>query len=231
MKPKVLLLDIETAPNIGYTWGKYEQNVIEFKEPWYILSVAYCWLGKPVHVVALDTLTEKEVLQRVHTLLSNCSVAIAHNGDKFDFKKLNTRFIVHGLKPPAPYKTVDTRKVARNHFGFSSNSLNDLGKELGLGQKVVHTGFDLWKRCMRGEKSAFRMMRRYNAQDVRLLERIYLKLMPWMKTHPTIWVDNGKCSRCQGDKFQSRGYEITKKARFRKLQCQGCGTWKRTPEK
>ena len=36
--PKILLIDIETAPNLGYIWGKYEQNVIDYKTEWYLLS-------------------------------------------------------------------------------------------------------------------------------------------------------------------------------------------------
>ena len=46
-KPKVLFFDIETAPNLAYVWGKYEQDVIAFKSEWHLLSFAYKWLGNP----------------------------------------------------------------------------------------------------------------------------------------------------------------------------------------
>ena len=36
--PKILLLDIETSPALGYVWKKWDTNVIEFKDSWYILS-------------------------------------------------------------------------------------------------------------------------------------------------------------------------------------------------
>ena len=42
---KILLFDIETFANTGYTWGLYEQNVIQFKREGYMLSFAYKWLG------------------------------------------------------------------------------------------------------------------------------------------------------------------------------------------
>ena len=29
---KILFLDIETAPSLGWVWGKWQQNVIDFKE-------------------------------------------------------------------------------------------------------------------------------------------------------------------------------------------------------
>ena len=46
MKPKVLLFDIETSPNLAYVWGKYQQDVVAFEEEWKIISVSYKWLGK-----------------------------------------------------------------------------------------------------------------------------------------------------------------------------------------
>src|SRR5690349_16138939 len=43
---KVYLVDIETTPNLGYTWGKWEQSVIEFRKEWELLSFAYKELDK-----------------------------------------------------------------------------------------------------------------------------------------------------------------------------------------
>ena len=38
---KILFYDLETSPNVSYTWGKWEQNVIAFKKEWELLSFAY----------------------------------------------------------------------------------------------------------------------------------------------------------------------------------------------
>lgn len=222
---KVLLLDIEIAPSVGYTWGpKFDTSIIEFIEPWYILSVAYKWLGGPTKVVALDTMGEKQLLQRIHKVLNECDVAVAHNGDKFDFKKLNTRFLHFGIKPPSPYQTIDTRKIARQMFGFYSNSLNDLCKEFGLGEKVHHEGFPLWKKCMGGDKKAFRVMKKYNINDVDLLEKIYLRFRPWSKSHPQ--VSHGEnCSRCGSPNTISMGTRRNRTSVRRRFQCKDCGGW------
>lgn len=175
-------------------------------------------------VIALDTHSEKNLLKVIHGLLSECSVAIAHNGDKFDFKKLNTRFLHHGLTPPAPYKTIDTRSVARRFFGFASNSLNDLAKEFGIGEKVHHEGFPLWKKCMAGDKAAFKKMKRYNIQDVDLLEKIYLRFLPWIKSHPNV-SDGSGCPKCESKNIQYRGTVTTQAAVYRKFQCNNCRGW------
>ena len=43
---KILLFDIETTPHTSYTWGKYDQNVIAFKEYGDLLCYSYKWLGE-----------------------------------------------------------------------------------------------------------------------------------------------------------------------------------------
>src|SRR5271166_7117509 len=59
-KAKVLFYDLETSPNLGYSWGKYEQNIIEFKKQWELLSVAYRWQGeKEIHCVARPDFKDK----------------------------------------------------------------------------------------------------------------------------------------------------------------------------
>ena len=50
---RVVLLDIETSPNLGYVWGLWDQNVIEFENEWNILCFAWKVLGeKATHVVS-----------------------------------------------------------------------------------------------------------------------------------------------------------------------------------
>ena len=116
-KLKVLLLDIETAPNIGYVWGKYEQDVIKYIQEWYVLCFTGKWLdsGKTVTLglpgfpdYEKNRTDDKALIEELWKMLDEADVVVAHNGDKFDIKKINTRFLVHGLTPPAPYKPVDT---------------------------------------------------------------------------------------------------------------------------
>lgn len=241
MTAKILLLDIETAPSLGYTWGKYDQNVIEFERDWYILSFGYKWLGDTsVTVSALPDYTgykkspenDGRLIADLHKLLDTADIVVAHNGDSFDIKKINARFLVHGFSPPSTYKTVDTLKVARKYFKFDSNKLNDLAKALGVGRKVPHTGFALWKGCMSGDPEAWKVMKEYNAQDVYLLEDIYLRLRPWAVNHPdvslfgdTVLRDSPMCPSCGSSHVQSRGVVVARTRRYRRLNCQSCGSW------
>lgn len=225
---KTILWDIETFPNLGYTWGKYEQNVIAFKEEWKLAAFGYKVLeAKRVHCVTLnDVRNESALVRRLHEVLSDADILVAHNGDSFDMKKANAKFIEYGLKPPTPSLTIDTKKVARRHFAFNSNSLDALGELLGVGRKVKTGGFDLWLDCMAGKQKAWDSMARYNKQDVVLLEEVYLKLRPWIKSHPRVGSIH-HCPNCGSHRVQSRGVERTKTRTFKRFQCQECGAWSR----
>ena len=233
MEAKILLIDIETSPNVAYVWGKWEQNVIDFEKEWRIICFSAKWLdGSHTTKCLADykghkTWDDDEALVKdLWKLCDEADVIIAHNGDSFDIKKMNARFTAYGLQPPSPYKTIDTKKVAKKYFAFNSNSLNDLGKHLGLGKKVETGGFELWLGCMRGDAKAWSKMKRYNKRDVVLLEKIYLHLRPWMKTHPNVSGSLRSCPRCSGSRIQSRGYQVNSNGIiYRRYHCQKCGGW------
>ena len=242
-KPRILIYDIENSPTLVTTWGLWEQNAIETIEEWYLLSYAYKWLGeKETHVVALndfkgyskDKKNDKKLCESLHKLFEEADIVIAHNGDEHDQKKSNVRFVFNGLTPPAPYKSIDTKKVAKRYFKFNSNSLNNLGTFFNLGNKIEHTGISLWRGCMEGDKKSWDLMKKYNKQDVVLLEKVYNKLLPWMTNHPNIALLNGEkeaCPNCGGFKLQKRGFSYTRTNKFQRVQCQGCSSWHQMPLK
>ena len=170
---------------------------------------------------------DEKLVRDLWKVLDEADIVIAHNGDKFDVRKSNARFVFHGLKPPSPYKTVDTLKIARKHFSFNSNRLDDLGHYLGVGRKLPTTGKDLWLRCIRGDEDAWSRMIKYNAHDVALLERVYLQLRPWATSHPDLGSYSKKlvCPTCHSRNLQHRGYNVTKTGRRQRLQCMDCGAW------
>lgn len=236
-RPRVAFIDLENAPNLGFTWEKYEQDVIAFVKHWYLLSFSVKWQGeKKTQTFGLidfpifkkDKANDLQLVQKLHEIVSEAEVLIAHNGDRHDIRKMNARMIFHGLTPPDPFKTIDTLKIARNIASFPSNKLDDLGAYFGVGRKLVHTGFDLWLRCMNGEPKAWEQMKRYNAQDVVLLEKVYNILAPWAKTHTplNIYGRPETCPRCgRGPKeWGSRGTDPTLQGMREKFQCK-CGKW------
>lgn len=236
---RILIVDIETAPNQAYVWGKYQQDVIEYVSEWYMMMFAYKWLGeKDTYVVALpdfetyeqDRENDYELVKVLHGLFDQADVIIAHNGDSFDVKKSNARFIYHGLTKPSFYRTIDTKKVAKRYFKFNSNKLDDLGELLGVGRKINTGGFALWKGCMAGDQKAWDKMRKYNIQDVKLLEKIYILMRGWMDNHPhhSMYTgDMSSCPICGSNRIQKRGYKPTKTMNRRAYQCRNstCMSW------
>lgn len=241
--PKILLLDIETAPINGLSWEIYETNLIHVIEPTFILCFAYKWLDKAnVHTRALcdypgykrSKTDDRALVQSLWDLLDEADVIVAHNGDAFDIKKISARFLVHGMMPPTPYKTVDTLKIARRHFKFDSNKLDNIGRYLQVGRKLPNTGKDLWLGCMSGNAKAWRTMRRYNAQDVRLLEQVYHKLKAWSPSHPilTAWSPRKAlaCPTCLSEAVHRRGWRVARFKKNPRWQCQNCGHWFQTTQ-
>ena len=115
-----------------------------------------------------DPENDSSLVKALWDLIDEADVVIAHNGDKFDMRKANARFVAHGLGPASPVKQVDTLKVARRYFMFNSNKLDHLGAHLGLGRKVDTGGFETWAGCMRGDMKFWKRMTKYAKQDVDL---------------------------------------------------------------
>lgn len=232
MKPRILFFDIETSPNLAYVWGKYEQNVLDYEKEWEILSVAYKWQGDSrVSCMSRPQYrdkTDRSLLKDLWKLFDEADIVIAHNGDNFDVKKVRARFAVHGLPPPSPFRSVDTKKAAKGYFNFNSNKLDDLGRILKVGRKMKHTGFELWLGCLRGDAASWRTMVAYNKRDVLLLERVYKKLLPWINNHPNVSQIADKpagCPKCGSPKLIARGRKYLKSNVYRQFSCLTCGGW------
>ncbi len=233
-EPRILLFDIETSPLLSHTWGRYEQNVIEVEREWFMLSFAYKFLDeKKITVCALpdyrgyktDKTCDKLLVTDLWKLFDQADILVGHNLDHFDVKKAQARFAIHGLKPPSPFKTVDTLKIARKAFAFSSNRLDHLGQQLDVGRKLPNTGKSLWLGCMSGDERSWTMMRRYNAQDVALLERVYLKLRAWSTTHPdlTLFTRKDACPVCESAELMRTGWNYTRTGKRQRATCRKCG--------
>ena len=229
---KLLLLDIETAPNIAYTWGLYNQNISinQISKAGYMLCWAAKWLGEDTMAFASLRRGRVSMLERMHRLLSEADAVITYNGKKFDIPTLNKEFLVAGMKPPAPYKHIDLYQIIRSTFRFASNKLDWISQQLEVGHKVEHKGFDLWLGCMAGNLEDWKIMEEYNRHDVTLLEEAYTIVQPWIRTHPSHGAhsDAAVCPKCGSDDYQHRGFAFTNMLKYRRYRCNACGGWFRS---
>lgn len=234
---KTLFLDIETFPNKSYTWGKYDQNVIRFLGESCIASYAAKWLHDDrVFARSLPdykgyragSYDDRALTLDLWKLFNEADVLVAHNGNQFDIKVVQGRFLVHDLKPPSPIKRIDTKLMVKAVARFNSNKLDDLGNQL-FSERKIKTDFDLWEGCINGDKAAWRKMVAYNKKDVLLLEKLYLRLRPWATGHPNVanFDDATACPKCGSHLLQSRGMAHTTTRVYRRFQCVSCGGWGR----
>ncbi len=236
---RILIFDLETAPNEAAVWGMWKQNISVdmIQTDWYIMSYAAKWLGEE-KIFYNDVRKSKgydyKLLVDLHKLLDEADAVIAHNAIKFDVKKVNARFITEGFAPPSPYKVIDTLQEAKKNFAFTSNKLSYLTDRLCTEKKMSHAkfpGYSLWKACDEGKKEAWEEMKAYNIQDIVSLEELYLKMRPWMKSHPVVTLqtetDTHLCPKCGSHHVQKRGKSVTTSGIFQRYQCQDCGGWSR----
>lgn len=230
---RILLLDIETAPNTAHVWGLWNENIPldRLVTSGYTLSWAAKWHGEDQVVGAsLGNTGPKTMLKAIHKMMNEADVIVHYNGTKFDIPTLNKEFVQYGMGPPAPYKQIDLLRTCRNQFRFPSNKLAYVVKALGLGEKAETGGYDTWLGCMAGDKEAFRKMEAYNVHDVILLEKLYDKLRPWIKGHANqnLYGESCVCPVCASSNYQRRGYAVVSTLRYRRYRCNECSSWFRS---
>jgi len=236
--PKILIIDIETSPTKAFIWRMWKENIgnNQVIDHSYIMCFSAKWFGED-EIIYSETRTEDDssITKQMIELLDQADFVVAHNASRFDVPRINAAAIINGMKPPSPYRVIDTLKVAKKHFKFERNTLEHIAEILGCTPKSSHAkfnGFELWKECLDGNEEAWEEMRDYNIQDVHTLEEVYLKLRPWHKEHPNLGSkmesDVPVCSRCGSPNLKQKGYTYTDVSKFPLFHCKDCGSYSRS---
>lgn len=235
-KPKVLFLDIETAPIEAHVWRLFDQNVglNQIVHDWSVLSWAAKWQGSS-KVLYEDVSGQRnkrddsKVIKGIWKLMDEADIIVGQNSKAFDVKKLNARFIINGMHPPSSYRQLDTKVMAKKTFGFTSNKLEYMADKLCTKyKKLKHkefAGHEMWVECLKGNPKAWKEMEKYNKHDVLALEELYDKLIAWdnsvnfnvhHKMHSSI------CT-CGSTSFTKYGFRFTNAGKFQRFKCDECG--------
>lgn len=196
---KILTLDVERTPGVFYSWDvapKFlgPEKLIERPR---IMCFAAKWLHEKKPIVVDERGSHEVMVRAAWELISEADVLVTYNGTRADVPWLNEHFLEYGFGPAAPVKHVDLIKTNRKQWNLPYRRLDYLaGRVLDAGKQS--TNFQLWLDCMAGDAAAWDRMRRYNAQDVRITEQLYLELLPWLtdSPHMGILVSDGNQSRC-----------------------------------
>lgn len=235
------MLDIETAALRAYAWGLFDQNIglNQIECDWHIISWAAKWIDKP-KLFYMDQRHEKNVendkkiLKGIWNLMDEADVIVSQNGKAFDIKKLNARFVIHGMPPPSPFQQIDTRILAKRHFAFTSTKLEYLSDKLCKHKKMKtkeFQGFDLWKECLRGNIRAWNELKLYNCRDVIATEELYKRLAPWgtsVNLNVFDSVEQFRCKECGSKNVSRNGTRSNRTGKYARFVCRDCHAWGHT---
>lgn len=244
-RAKIGIIDIETAPIVGNTWGLFDQTIglNQIERDWAVLSFSFKPLGASRKDIEYkdnrdkaDPRDDYDLCFRLGQILDEYDFLIAQNGKRFDLRKIRARLIKHGFPPHSPVKVIDTLLMAKQVAAFTSNKLEYLAAELTDEPKEQHKefpGYELWKECLAGNLKAWQCMQRYNVRDITACEKVYLRLRPWVNDHPNVNVyhdDNDvvRCKVCGSDNVERRGYQYTNVGQYHRYRCGDCGGWSRS---
>lgn len=238
--PQILYWDIETS-SIDIKYRTYDLSVkIKRFDPetierdWTMLSVAWAFNDEPVKCIGVspqNPLNDSEVVRQFHEVLCQADYIIGHNMDAFDLKKFNTRAAFYGLAPIGQKNSIDTLKIARKYFKFTSNKLRYVAKFFQIDQKDDSPD---WDKCLEGDSEALSYMRQYNKQDVEVTRQLYKALAPYHTTHPDMNVKapvkdglgnlvQNVCPVCLSGHTHKRGKVFRSKKAVQSYSCQDCG--------
>jgi len=97
-----------------------------------------------------------------------------------------------------------------------------------LPEKLENGGWQLWVDVMKRDPKAQSLMSKYCAQDVEVLEKLFLKIRPIIATIPNYNLftnsKNPVCPSCGDPRLKKHGKKVTRTKLFQRYICGGCGS-------
>lgn len=232
-RPKVLVFDIET-------YGGLKAHMSE------ISMFGYKWYGEP-GVTCIngydfkkefkkDFTNDKPLLTALSSVWNQADSVIAHYGERFDRRFLNSRIEKHGIEPLKPLILIDTWRISKDNFALPGNSLNTLLKYFNCPYQKVDLTYEEWRKVQLGDITALKKLSSHCKNDVLGLDWIMeehlshytLKLPNW-----NMYVDPIKmvCPHCKSDELSQQGYRYSRTTVWKQYKCKNCRRWSHGPIK
>lgn len=237
MKPKILVLDIETSPMEAYVWGVFDQNIgiNQIKEDSYIIAWAAKWLDSKEMIYAdsrssKDLSKNKAMIKQIWKLMDEAHIVVGQNSKRFDVKRLNAEFLRHDLDPPSSYRQMDTLTMSKKNFAFPSFKLEYMTSRFcAKHKKSSHkefSGFELWRECLAGNKKAWQQMEDYNKKDVLSTEEYFNKIKKWDNSiNFSVYSDSeDNICKCGSKEFKKNGFKFSNSGKYQRLKCIKCSS-------
>lgn len=240
MTARMLVVDIETAPNLGFHWGLWQQNIDAMSQlvtPGRMLCWGARWHGeRKMHFASEWSDGRIGMLQGIHDLLDEANFVIGWNSARFDRPWIQAELDKESIGIPSQARDIDLMRVAKKELKLPSYKLDYVAqKHYGMPGKVTHTGFRLWRDILMGtdeEKAkAQRLMKRYQLGDIRVTDAVFERMWPLIRIlpNPALYSDDGtpEACACGSTSLQRRGWFYTTVSAFPRWRCNDCGKWLR----
>ena len=198
---------IEWPRTICAAWKWYDQEDVEFAAEWEIGGY-------------------DGFMRAVWDVFDTADLVIGHNMAGFDSKHLLGGWAEMGLPAPAPYKIIDTLKIARSVFAYESRTLDALNKRLGVDAKTDKYDVATARAAVDGDKPAQAKLTEYNRGDIIASEALFDRLRPYAAgiPHLGMWSDDEQACPSCGHTMTATGRTVHANVqRYEHLHCPNCG--------
>lgn len=249
VRNRILILDVERVSGItqqqwwdrGDLKNRYIHHETVIREPRTTIVCAK-WYDSPdvLRFAEWDKGGRGPFLKAVHALMSTADIIVGHNLDGADVPWLKGDFyfpkIGHkhkpNLPPLAPFKTVDTLKVARQfRTGVQFKSLDALCQIIGIPAKTDTYDREAMNRAVAGSVEDRERLTEYCAGDVIATQGLFDALRPHIKNHPALFVDGQSslttCNRCGTETVPTGRRYIANVLTYAMRKCPNCGGYSR----
>ena len=236
--PKILFLDVETAPEVAATFSRFDANLTQnhiLREGNWLIAASWEFRNTGDNRLYSAIVTPEEakisndynVTWELQRAVNQADIVVAHNAKGFDMKILKARLAANALGPHKAVKVIDTLTIAKS-MKFPSNKLDSLAYSLQLGRKTTNSGIPLWIGCINGDKESLKTMKQYNRDDVSLLIEVFDQLQPYNTNTPNFGIysddDKVRCTHCGSADVAFTGELVyTNVGQFAEVQCNACG--------
>lgn len=197
-----------------------------------IITIGWKWLDDPeVHVWSGSPRSDRALVRRFLPVWNQADVIVAYNGIRFDRPYFYAKLLEHGFEIPPNTPFVDPYFAAKSNLGISRKSLDNVARFLQLDVQKTPVDGRIWKQATHGSPAERSQALTYIAEhcrlDVLVLEAVYLRLRPLMRTHPRVG-ELGACRHCGGKRLVRRGWRpAVAGGKFKRLvvQCKKCSAY------
>ena len=185
MSLKILFFDLELSQAIATVWNTGKQYVGHHQliEPQKIISYHWKWSDSD-KVQNMDwglhKQCDKKIIKQIKKDFDRADLIVAHNGNRFDMKKVYGRAMYHGIILNPKYVTFDTMVEVKRLASLPSYSLAFLCKHFGLPFKLDSGGKATWDQVQFDKsREALDHLLYYGDGDITSLEALYYHIRPY----------------------------------------------------